>query len=307
LRTINRALVLGGGGFLGAHVVSALHAQGAHVVVVDARAPEPGSPAGDAELVLSPVGQGVVRDLVIRDDVDAVFHLAGSSFVPPSIDDPLGDLERNVGNTLHVLEAVRRSGRSPVVAYVSSAAVYGHGIRMPMDEEHPFEPVSPYGVAKLASEAYLAQYHRLHDLAGFSVRPFSLYGPWQRKLVVHDLIVRALGGEQPLSIAAPADVSRDYVFGADAGAALVALAAAAPAQGEAYNIATGVETPLCDLAETIVSVVAPGTDIEFSGTLRPGDPLRWSGDPARAAGLGAVCDTSLSEGIAGTVDWLRRA
>ncbi len=301
-----RALVLGGSGFLGTHLIAALSAGSYETVNLARAAPYAGSPAEGARLVLSPVGIEIVRHVINESAPDIVFHLAGSSFVPPSVDDPHGDLDRNAGTLLHTLEAVRRSECSPRVVYVSSAAVYGHGIRMPMAEDHPLEPVSPYGVAKLASEQYCAQYVRLHGLRTLSARPFSLYGPWQRKLVVHDLALRVLAGENPLVIAAPPDVVRDFVFARDAAHALIRLGETAPAEGEAYNLASGVGTSLADLSSAITGALDLPVEVRFTGTLRAGDPRRWIGSTSRAAALGAICDTPLADGVAATVEWLRQ-
>jgi UDP-glucose 4-epimerase len=211
---------------------------------------------------------------------------------------------RNAATTVAVLDAARRASPQPLVAYVSSAAVYGEGIRMPMDEEHPLAPLSPYGISKLAAERYVAHYVAMYGLEAFCVRPFSLYGPRQRKLVVYDLMQRVLDGESPLTIDAPAEVSRDFVYVEDAAAALVTLAGNAPARGEAYNIASGRPTSLRELAEEIVSACGLDIAVEFTGNLRPGDPQRWDGDASRACALGADFGTPLDEGLRRTAAWL---
>ena len=300
-----RALVIGGSGFLGSHLIAALVAQSYDVVNLARAAPHAGSPARAARHVLAPVSTEIVRKAIDDSRPAVVFHLAGSSYVPPSVEDPLGDLDRNAGTLLQTLEAVRRAQISPRIVYVSSAAVYGHGIRMPMDEDHPLQPVSPYGVAKLACEHYCAQYVRLHGLRALSARPFSLYGPWQHKLVVRDLILRVLAGENPLVVAAPPDVLRDFVFAPDAGRALVRLSEAAPAEGESYNVASGTGTSLADLVTAIADASGIAVEAQFTGALRPGDPRRWIGDTTRASALGATCDTPLSDGVAATFAWLR--
>ncbi len=166
-------------------------------------------------------------------------------------------------------------------------------------------PLSPYGVSKLAAEHYVRLYTHLYGLATFAVRPFSLYGPRQRKLVVHDLIVRVLGGEDPLTLAAAPDVSRDFVFVRDGARAIVALARSAPALGEAYNVASGRSTTLAELADAVVAACGASADVEFTGTVRAGDPVHWAADASRAAALDVRCDTSLEEGLRATVEWLR--
>jgi UDP-glucose 4-epimerase len=193
------------------------------------------------------------------------------------------------------------------MVFVSSAAVYGDSRYQPMDEQHPLEPKSPYGVSKLAAEGYVRLYARLHGVRGLTVRPFSIYGPRQRKLVVYDLLTRLHDGERPLRMLGSPDVSRDFVFVEDAARALVVLARAAAAEGEAYNLASGRSTSLHELATSLIDVTGIEVDVEFSGEVRAGDPLHWTGDPQRAGALGVRCDTPLEEGLRRTADWFAAA
>lgn len=294
--------MLGGAGFLGSWVAETL-SEDAHVTVVDRTDTKATSNAPGVDYVRADLADLDLRALVAESRADRVFHLAGSAFVPPSIERPAEDLERNALATLRVLDAVRGLESPPMVVFVSSAAVYGHGRRLPMDEEHPFDPLSPYGVSKLAAEQYVKVYAQLHGISCLSVRPFSLYGPRQRKLVVYDLLTRIHAGEDPLTIAASPEVSRDFVFVEDAARAIVRLAQTAHAQGEAYNIASGRGTTLEQLVTTLVKVTGTGTTVSFTGAIRPGDPLRWIGDPTKAAALGASCDTPLEAGLRRTNDW----
>jgi UDP-glucose 4-epimerase len=190
---------------------------------------------------------------------------------------------------------------------VSSAAVYGDAQYHPMSEDHPLEPKSPYGVSKLAAERYVRLYGRLHGVRGFSVRPFSIYGPRQRKLVVYDLLTRLHDGERPLRVLGSPDVSRDFVFAEDAARAMVGLARAAEAGGEAYNVASGHSTSLRELVTTLIEITAVDTAVEFTGAVRAGEPLHWTGDPDRARALGIRCDTSLDDGLRKTAEWFHAA
>ena len=301
MRRVERALVVGGAGFYGSWVVEALLAAGVETTVLDERdRPEAIAPA---ELIVADAAEIDLADVLAELEVDTVLQLAGTGLVPASLAHPIDDLLRNARTTLAVLEAARIAPRRPLVGFISSAAVYGEGRTMPMDEAHPLEPVSPYGISKLAAEKYVALYAHLYDSATYAVRPFSLYGPRQRKLVVYDLLHRLLRGEDPLVVHAPADISRDFVYVEDAAAALLALARNAPAHGEAYNIACGQPTTLAELAYAIADAAGLDTRIEFAGTARPGDPLRWDGDATRARALGARFDTPLADGLRRTVEW----
>jgi UDP-glucose 4-epimerase len=299
---VKRALVLGGAGFVGRHLSEHLCDLGSEVMALD-RVAEAGLPS-EVEYVTGDLFELDLESLVRRHGAEVVFHLANSALVPESFDSPQEDLSANVATTIRLLEAVRSQSTPPAVVFVSSAAVYGSSETLPIHEDHPLRPISPYGVSKLAAEHYVRLYAEEHGIAACSVRPFSFYGPGQRKMVVHDLMRRLLGGEDPLRVAAAPGVSRDFVWIGDGVGCLSRLAVAAPKRGEAYNVASGIETSLAELVDTMVELVGVGTRIEFTGASRPGDPSRWVGDPGRASALGATCETPLREGLARTLEWL---
>jgi UDP-glucose 4-epimerase len=299
--SLRRAFVVGGSGFYGSWLVELLEARSIDTLVIDTRPQsEPRT-----EMILGDVHDIDLPALVDSRKPDVIFQLAGTGLVPTSIQHPLQDLVRNTSTTLTVLEAARHASIPPLVAYVSSAAVYGNGIRFPMNEDHPLRPLSPYGISKLAAEGYVSLYAEMHGVPAFSVRPYSLYGPRQRKLVVYDLLKRMLEGENPLVVAGRPDVTRDFVYVKDAALALIALAQSAPASGEAYNIASGSPLSLQHLVEALKSAAGFATEVQFTAEVRSGDPLRWDGDSSRARALGASFDTPLSEGLSATATWLR--
>jgi UDP-glucose 4-epimerase len=295
---MNQAVVLGASGFLGSWVVRELASQNVPVTTVGLRASTE-APRLDIEADI------LELDLTgICNDADVIFHLAGTGDVPHSVDEPVLDLRANLQTTVAVLDAARRAKVHPRVVLASSAAVYGEGISAPMAESHPLFPISPYGVSKLAAEHYLRVFHRLYELPGIAVRPFSVYGPGQRKLVVHDLLKRILDGEDPLLIAAPADVTRDFVYAADVAAAIVALGRIAPANGEAYNLASGRATSLRELADALLHAARSPAPAVFVGEQPAGNPAHWCGDTSKAASLGVALTTPLAAGLAATVQWL---
>jgi UDP-glucose 4-epimerase len=302
MRRVQRALVLGGTGFIGRHLVARLSQLGIEATAVGRR-PSRDVP-GASRVVHGDVLSLDLRALMLEERPEVLFHLANAGTVPPSLTAPAEDLEANVATTLAALEAMRRVAEPPLMVFVSSAAVYGTAERVPMGEDHPVRPASPYGVSKFAAEQYVRLYADVYGLATLTARPFSVYGPGQRKLAVHDLLRRLLDGEDPLRVAGSPDVSRDFVWVGDAAGALVQLALAAPAQGEAYNVASGRETTLRELVANLIEIAAPHTTAQFSGQVRVGDPLRWAGDASRAAALGASCDTPLADGLRLTAEWL---
>jgi len=307
VRSIRRALVVGGAGFVGSWLVEALLEESIETIVLDRMSTHSREPVAGADVIVEDALQADLSALLDDREIDVLFHLAGTASVPPSLARPIDDLERNAVTTLAVLEGARHARRSPLVGFISSAAVYGEGRHMPMTEDHPLEPVSPYGISKLAAETYVRLYAQLYELPTFSVRPFSLYGPRQRKLVVYDLLCRAADGEDPLVVLGSPEVSRDFVYVADCARALLVLARRAPARGEAYNVASGVGTPLGVLVPAILEAVGVDACVEFTGSVRPGDPVGWEGDAGRARALGAAFDTPLDDGLRRTAAWFHAA
>jgi UDP-glucose 4-epimerase len=234
-----------------------------------------------------------------------VFHLATAAYVPPSVEDPVTDLQKNVATTISVFEAARRCSPPPLVVLASSAAVYGEAVLLPMNEDHPLNPISPYGVSKLAAEHYLAFYSRVHSVRAIAIRMFSLYGPGQRKQVVYDLISKALSGENPLTVLGSPEATRDFVYVADAARGFVHLAQYAPAEGEVYNLAAGRPVGVAELASAVVDALGTDIPIVFPGPARPGDPLHWHGDATAAESLGVRFDTPLEQGLRATAEWVR--
>jgi len=295
---MKQAVVLGASGFLGSWVARELSSQHVPVTTIGRRASAQ-TPRLDIEADILDL------DLAsLCSDADVIFHFAGSGDVPQSLREPALDLRANLQTTIALLDAARRTKDPPRVVLASSAAVYGESVSVPMTESHPLLPISPYGVSKLAAEHYLRVFHRLYGLPGIAVRPFSVYGPGQRKLVVHDLLKRILDGEDPLLISAPAGVTRDFVYVADVAAAIVAITRSAPARGEAYNLASGRATSLRELADALLQATGSTAKAVFVRDQAPGNPNHWYGDTSKAASLGVTLDTPLLRGLATTARWL---
>jgi UDP-glucose 4-epimerase len=309
-----RALVTGGAGFIGSNLVDALLARGDEVTVLDdlstgRRENLEAAGAGGAELLELDVREGDrVRDAVAGARPDVVFHLAAQIDVRRSVADPAFDASINVGGTANVLEAARVAGARRVVFTSTGGAIYGEGEgqQLPLGEEAPIAPLSPYGQSKFAGEGYLALYERLHDLAGVSLRLANVYGPRQDPLgeagVVAIFCGRLRGGERP-TVFGDGRQTRDYIYVGDVVAAH--LAAADSAAGGAFNVGTGVETDVLSLVKRLRGLSgAGGFEPEFAPP-REGEVQRIAIDPARAAReLGWRPKTGLEEGLRLTLESL---
>jgi UDP-glucose 4-epimerase len=165
-------------------------------------------------------------------------------------------------------------------------------------------PLSPYAVSKLAAEQYLSLYRRVHGHSGIALRFFSVYGPGQRKQAIFDLLRQAQEPGRRLHVRAPADVTRDFVFVRGVAEAALQLAERAPGRGEVYNLASGIETSMEELAAGILATSKAHKDMSFGTELRPGEPHRYVGATQRIGALGVRLETPLAAGLTQTAAWL---
>jgi len=305
-----RALVTGGAGFIGSHVVERLVAQGARVTVVDNLAT--GAPDNlrrvldDIQLDRRPLGDVLDNPAFVLGH-DVVFHLAANAYIPPSVENPAFDFALNLETTFRLLELLRKADDRPRLVNTSSAAVYGDPARLPIHESDPTVPISPYGVGKLAGERYAAVYSALYDMRISSVRLFSVYGPRHRKQVVYDLVDRLARNPERREVIGDGTQERDFAFVEDVAAAIVHVGTAAPGRGEVYNVASGTSHSIGQLVDVICAVMELTPEIAYTGSVRPGDAERWSVDTSALAGAGCTLGTSLEDGVRRTWDWYRAA
>ncbi len=309
-----RTLVTGGAGFIGSNLVDALVARGDEVTVVDdlstgRRENLEGALAGGATLAMQDIRDGgALAELVAAAQPEVVFHLAAQIDVRKSVAEPAFDASINVGGTANVLEAAREAGSRRVVFTSTGGAIYGEGEgqELPLGEDAPIAPLSPYGQSKFAAEGYLALYERLHGLSAVSLRLGNVYGPRQDPLgeagVVAIFCGRLRAGEPP-TVFGDGLQTRDYIYVGDVVAA--ALAAAESKASGPINVGTGTETSVVGLFDRL-ALLAGGADLEPElAPPRAGEVQRISIDPARAEReLGWTPQASLEEGLRLTLDSL---
>ena len=303
-----RALVTGGAGFIGSHVVERLLGLGAQVTVVDnlstGRMENLRAVASRIDFLDRPLGEVLDEpDFIVGFDV--IFHLAANPYIPPSVADPAYDYRLNLDTTFRLLEVLRQGPRRPRLVYTSSAAVYGNPQRLPIRESDPTVPISPYGVSKLAAERYVAVYSQLYALPASSVRLFSVYGPRQRKQVVYDLFDRLSREPGRLEVIGDGTQVRDFAYVEDVAAAMILVAERAPGGGEAFNVASGSTHSIAQLVSGICDSLDLRPEISYTGKVRPGDADRWSVDSTAIRALGFEACTSLTTGLQATRDWYR--
>ena len=300
-----RAIVTGGAGFIGSHVVDALVARGDEVVVLDSLASgRRENVSGGADLRVADVREPV-DDLFDGVRPEAVFHLAAQADVRVSVEHPVDDAAVNVLGTVRILEAARRHGAQVIFAS-TGGAIYGE-CETPAREDAPREPLSPYGTAKLAAEEYLRSFNRLYETKHVALRYGNVYGPRQDphgEAGVVAIFLGALARGEQAKVFGDGLQTRDYVYVGDvARATLSALGQ----DGGVFNVGTGDETSVVDLYAACARVA--GSDVAaVHADARLGELRRSVLDPGLAAHeLGFTAMVELEDGLQATWHWLREA
>jgi UDP-glucose 4-epimerase len=305
-----RALVTGGAGFIGSHIVEELLQGGAAVRILDnfstGKRENLETFHGNLEILEGDLRDAVAIKAAIR-DVDYVFHLAAFISVPQSMLEPEECFSINVNGTVNLLEAARIAGVQKVVLS-SSTAVYGDPDIFPTDENTPLQPLSPYALSKQVNELYARLYSQTFHLPVTALRYFNVYGPRQRPDSAYaaaiSIFSRRLVNGEPITIYGDGKQSRDFIFVKDVVRANL-LASESDSAGEVFNICTGFETNLLDLLETLSEVSPRQPEVRFEAP-RPGDIYRSVGNPEKAAALlGFRARTSLANGLAQTIEWMK--
>ena len=302
-----RALVTGGAGFIGSHVADLYLENGYEVTILDnfASGRRENVPSSARLIELDLTTEEAAR--VVRDGrFDVISHLGAQIDVRKSVANPMFDASVNIVGTANLVEAVRASGRATRFIFSSTGgALYGDFVTPPNLEDYPKDPESPYGIAKLSAELYLAYYARVHRIDTVALRYANVYGPRQdphgEAGVVAIFCNRILTG-QPLTVFGDGSQTRDYVFVKDvARANLIAATRDLPAPGRldarGFNIGTGVETSVVALAEALQRSAGSNVPINFAAA-RPGEQQRSAVSVLKAKQvLGWTPQVALREGL----------
>lgn len=306
----------GGAGFIGSNLVDALaERETDEIIVADDFS------SGKRENVAQHASNPRVRvaELDIRNKdavraimrgVDAVYHLAVQC-VRVSIRDPYLVHDVNATGTLHLLTAALDENIKRFV-YCSSSEVYGTATRVPMDEEHPPAPTTPYGASKLAGEVYARSFFLTYGLPVTVVRPFNTYGPREHfegpyGEVIPKFVVRALN-DAPLVIFGDGTQTRDFTEVSDTVRGLCMAGECDALVGDVVNIARGQEVSVRTLAQIVLDTLPESKSVIEHQAPRPGDVLRHYADITKARrALGFEPRIAIREGVKRYVDWLRRS
>jgi UDP-glucose 4-epimerase len=301
-----RILITGGAGFIGSHTVDALVAAKSHnLAVLDDLS------SGKRERLDPSVrlhhadirNADEVRLIIDRERPEVLMHLAAQMDVRKSVAEPTFDAEVNIGGFLNLLEAGRQKGLKRVIFASTGGAIYGEQEQFPCNELHPCHPLSPYGISKLATEAYLFFYKMQYGIDYVALRYGNVYGPRQDPHGEAGVVAIFCGhilARRPCTIYGDGEQTRDYVYVGDV--ARANLAALSTAASGAFNIGTGLETSVNQLFRVLARIAGINEPPTFA-PMRPGEQRRSVISPARAASeLGWQPKVTLEEGLKRTFD-----
>lgn len=308
-------LVTGAGGFIGSHLVERLHAEGARVrafVRYNSRGDSgllrqlPANALAEIEII-----GGDIRDssaiLKASEGAQIVFHLGALISIPYSYLHPREVAESNFMGTLNLLMACQQNKIERMI-HTSTSEVYGTARYAPINEAHPLQGQSPYSASKIGADKLAESFHLTYDLPVVTVRPFNTFGPRQSaRAVIPTIITQALAGKS-IQLG-NLDTTRDFTYVDDTVNGFIKAAEVAGVQGQTFNLGTGQEIRVGELARRIMQMVGNPLEVSQDATrLRPtkSEVLRLISDNSLARSmLGWSPRVTLDEGLARTIEWIR--
>jgi nucleoside-diphosphate-sugar epimerase len=312
-------LVTGAAGFIGSQTAEALIQRGCRVIGVDAFVdfyPRPFKEANLSDLRAAPSFQFIEADLRTADlqqllrGVDYIFHLSAQAGVRTSWGTGFASyVEHNILATQRLLEAARQTRLSQAgvsrVIYASSSSVYGNAAVQPAREDSPTEPISPYGVTKLAAEHLCRLYTSEYGLPTISLRYFTVYGPRQRPDMAFHKFIRAIQTGQPIAVYGNGEQSRDFTYVGDIVEANIAAMQRGQA-GAVYNIGGGNRVTINEVLHTMEAITGKRAVVNYE-TRQRGDAAHTAADTSAARrDLGYQPRYALEDGLRMEADWLTK-
>jgi UDP-glucose 4-epimerase len=301
---MSSVLITGVAGFLGRYLAQHFCSQGWNVIGVDNAPPENASLSNLIAYYSLKLPNIALYDVLQKHAPDLCIHCAGRASVPLSVSDPSSDYYSNTVLTFEILDGLRNHAPGCKFIFLSSAAVYGNPRVLPVTENEPADPISPYGFHKLHGEFLCKEFARVYGLQTASVRIFSAYGPGLRRQVLWD-ICRKVITSKTLILQGTGQESRDFIHALDIARAIHLVATKATLKGDVFNLANGYEVTIRDLAEMVLATLNANCSPQFDGVVPPGNPLNWCADMTKLNSLGFDVSVPFRQGVETFAIWCR--
>jgi len=297
---MKKVIVTGGAGFIGSHVVDILVKKGYNVIVI-----------GNARQNKNPkvkfhnidIRSKNISKFIEKERPDCCIHMAALISVMESVRDPVLYADVNITGSVNVMHACAKAGVKKFI-YISSAAKFGEAKTKKINEDHPCEPLSPYGITKHAPEHFLPVFKKQHGMEYSIITPANVYGPRQDpegEAGVISIFIKNISDGKPCTIFGDGTQTRDFVYVRDLAEAIIA--SMKKTSSTSFNIGSGKKTSVLELFETLKNILGKGSKVQK--TAREGEVKHFVFDISRAKNeLGWQPKTSLETGLKETVDWI---
>ncbi|MFA5384776.1 MAG: NAD-dependent epimerase/dehydratase family protein [Eubacteriales bacterium] len=302
---IKNVLITGAAGFIGSHFVKYYITHGYNVIGVDIKSKDQFSVTKPFEYIQLTLPDNQLHSLIRKYKPDICIHCAGGSSVGISVENPYEDFNSSALVTFHLLESLKKFSPECKIIYPSSAAVYGNPISLPISESYPLKPISPYGYHKLLCETICNEFFQLYNLNIYIIRIFSAYGPGLRKQIFWDIFNKLKKGNQ-LVLYGTGKETRDFIYIDDIVNAVDIILNSNVNSYDIYNIASGQETSIQELAGLIVKELNIDIPIVFNEITKKGDPKNWRADISKVRNLGFEPYIGIGDGIARLKNWFKK-
>lgn len=293
-----KILIIGAKGFIGSHCVeyfSRKHEVWQCDVVVDYNTPN---------YLLLDATNANYEEIFATTNFDVCINCSGAASVPDSIKHPQRDFNLNTFTVFKQLDAIRTQSPQCKYVHISSAAVYGNPISVPIKENQPLLPISPYGRHKKMGEDVVEEFYTQFGLKTCSIRVFSAYGVGLKKQLFWDLYQKQKATNN-VALFGTGKESRDFIYITDLVQAIEYVVKKADFKGEAINIANGEELTIQKVTTCFYKLLNNNVNVSFDGEERKGDPINWVADISKLQQLGYKQKTSIEEGLLNYVKWLK--
>jgi UDP-glucose 4-epimerase len=293
-----KILIIGSKGFIGNHAYRYFTTEGHQVYGADIL------PAKDTSYYLLEKSDTNFEVIFESSKFDVCINASGNGSVPISLNAPVLDFELNVGNTIKLLDAIRKHNPACKFINLSSAAVYGNPEKLPIIENVDLKPLSPYGWHKLYAEQVCKEYFYLYNLQTVNLRLFSVYGENLRKQLFWDIYQKSLRSTN-IELFGSGMETRDFIYINDLMDAISCVLKFGLFNGESVNIASGIETTIQHAATLFCQELNKKLVLNFNKIVKPGDPLNWRSDISLVRSFGFEPKVSVEEGMSNIAKWLR--
>lgn len=301
---MKRVIVTGVAGFIGRYVARQFSEQGWSVIGVSNASPENAPLADLSQYYSLQLPNRAFDEIVKKHSPEACIHCAGRASVGQSVINPAADFYDSTVLTFEILNALKQNVPNCKLVFLSSAAVYGNPDRLPVSENQLPAPLSPYGYHKWQCEQLCSEFSKIYGLPTASIRIFSAYGVGLRRQVIWDICQKVLTGKS-LVLQGTGMESRDFIHAHDIARAIETIIMSGSMNGEVYNLASGREVTISELAKMIINSLDVDITPTFDGVIPIGNPLNWEADISKITDIGFTPSISLEEGIKTFTEWCK--